>query len=92
MIQRFKHQYYPKPKTEEITGFPGLKEVRGVGGRPRWVDSKGKIYEWDKQHGAVEVYDKTGKKHLGEFDLKRESRQSREIPGGRRQSRRACYA
>jgi filamentous hemagglutinin len=64
------HQYYPKPKTEEITGFPGLKEVRGVGGRPRWVDSKGKIYEWDKQHGAVEVYDKTGKKHLGEFDPK----------------------
>ncbi|WP_082766496.1 colicin E3/pyocin S6 family cytotoxin [Paramesorhizobium deserti] len=34
------------------------------------MDSKGKIYEWDKQHGALEVYDKTGKKHLGEFDPK----------------------
>lgn len=28
----------------------------------------GKIYEWDSQHGTVEVYDKTGRKHLGEFD------------------------
>lgn len=28
----------------------------------------GKIDEWDSQHGTVEVYDKTGHKHLGEFD------------------------
>lgn len=33
-------------------------------------DSKGKIYEWDGQHGEVEIYDKTGKKHLGAFDHK----------------------
>jgi hypothetical protein len=29
--------------------------------------SKGKLYEWDSQHGAVEVYGKQGY-HLGEFD------------------------
>jgi filamentous hemagglutinin len=63
-------KYYPKPKTEEITGFPGLKEVRGVGGRPRWIDDKGRIFEWDRQHGTLEAYGKTGKKHLGEFDPK----------------------
>ena len=27
----------------------------------------GIIFEWDSQHGAVEMYDKQGK-HLGEFD------------------------
>ena len=25
-------------------------------------------FEWDSRHGTVEQYDKTGKKHLGEFD------------------------
>ena len=38
--------------------------------RPRWRDEKGRIYEWDKRHGTVEVYDKTGKRHRGEFDPK----------------------
>jgi hypothetical protein len=43
--------------------------VQGGGGlRPRWRDSKGRIYEWDKRHGTVEVYVRTGKRHLGEFD------------------------
>ena len=36
--------------------------------RPRWRDAKGRIYEGDKRHGRVEVYDKTGKRHRGEFD------------------------
>ncbi len=35
--------------------------------RKRWKDNDGKIYEWDYQHGTVELYDKRGK-HLGEFD------------------------
>ncbi|WP_134705485.1 MULTISPECIES: colicin E3/pyocin S6 family cytotoxin [unclassified Rahnella] len=31
--------------------------------------SKGcRIYEWDSQHGTVEVYDKSGRNHLGEFN------------------------
>ena len=36
--------------------------------RPRWRDAQGRIYEWDKRHGTVEVYDSTGKRHLGEYD------------------------
>ena len=28
---------------------------------------KGIIFEWDSQHGAVEMYDKRGR-HLGEYD------------------------
>jgi len=35
--------------------------------RKRWKDSHDRIYEWDYQHGNVEVYDKRGR-HLGEFD------------------------
>ncbi|WCO74934.1 colicin E3/pyocin S6 family cytotoxin [Enterobacter hormaechei] len=26
------------------------------------------MYEWDSQHGTVEVYDRSGRNHLGEFD------------------------
>ncbi|MEZ2126793.1 colicin E3/pyocin S6 family cytotoxin [Sinorhizobium sp. CB9] len=63
-------KYFPPPKTGEITGIPGLRPVKALGGRARWVDSKGQIYEWDKQHGTLEKYDKTGKKHLGEYDPK----------------------
>ncbi|HEX8541950.1 MAG TPA: colicin E3/pyocin S6 family cytotoxin [Pseudomonas sp.] len=38
-----------------------------VGGtRPRWVDRKGNIYEWDSRHAALEKYTKRGE-HLGEF-------------------------
>ncbi|MCB4234350.1 hypothetical protein LDL59_02365 [Kaistella anthropi] len=33
-------------------------------GRARWKNPDGKILEWDKQHGDVEVYNKNGK-HLG---------------------------
>lgn len=35
--------------------------------RDRWKD-KNHIYEWDSKKGKVEVFNKTGKKHLGEFD------------------------
>lgn len=58
--------YIPPP--EILPGFPDAIRVKNRTGRKRWIDSKGKIYEWDSQHGKVEVYDKTGKKHLGEFD------------------------
>ena len=65
--------YHPAPK--DLPAFPDTKRakrktpVEGGGGlRARWTDDKGKIYEWDSQHGKIEVYDKTGKRHLGEFD------------------------
>lgn len=64
--------YHPAPKG--LTAFPDAVPVKskssvqgGSKKRPRWKDRKGRIYEWDSQHGAVEMYDKQGK-HLGEFD------------------------
>jgi hypothetical protein len=39
----------------------------GGGLRKRWRDRSGRIYEWDYQHGTVEVYDRRGE-HVGEFD------------------------
>ncbi|WP_411389167.1 colicin E3/pyocin S6 family cytotoxin [Pseudomonas sp. MPB23] len=66
------HSYHPPPK--RLTAFPDAVKaeaktrVQGGGAiRKRWKDRKGRIYEWDSQHGAVEIYDKQGK-HLGEFD------------------------
>jgi hypothetical protein len=65
-------KYHPAPKG--LTAFPDAvrdspkSSVQGGGKkRSRWKDRKGRIYEWDSQHGAVEIYDKQGK-HLGEFD------------------------
>jgi hypothetical protein len=66
------HGYYPSPK--KLSAFPDAVRdkakgsVQGGGGRrKRWKDRKGRIYEWDSQHGTVELYDKQGK-HLGEYD------------------------
>ncbi|MCD4530570.1 MULTISPECIES: colicin E3/pyocin S6 family cytotoxin [Pseudomonas] len=66
------HKYYPSPSS--LPAFPDAKSapmktvVRGGGKkRRRWKDRSGTIYEWDSQHGAVEVYTKQGK-HLGEFN------------------------
>ncbi|MGN8275067.1 colicin E3/pyocin S6 family cytotoxin [Pseudomonas sp. SMN5] len=66
------HKYYPAPSTlpafPDVTSAPLKTAVRGGGKkRRRWKDRSGKIYEWDSQHGAVELYTKQGK-HLGEFD------------------------
>lgn len=69
------HSYHPAP-TDGLAAFPDAVSTRskssvqgGSKKRARWKDSKGRIYEWDSQHGAVEMYDKQGK-HLGEFDAK----------------------
>jgi hypothetical protein len=58
------HGYHPAP--DKLAAFPNANDARQRGTRKRWVDKK-RIYEWDYQHGAVEVYDKQGN-HLGEFD------------------------
>ena len=59
---------------KQLAAFPNAQRVRaksrvkGSGGlRPRYLDKKGKIYEWDSRHGCLNAYDKTGK-HLGKFD------------------------
>ncbi|MCK7390676.1 colicin E3/pyocin S6 family cytotoxin [Enterobacter bugandensis] len=70
------HKYHSPPKgNPPLSAFPDAKKaqaktpVKGGGKlRTRWKDSKGKIYEWDSQHGTVEVYDRSGRNHLGEFD------------------------
>ncbi|WP_415974044.1 colicin E3/pyocin S6 family cytotoxin [Rhodococcus sp. 077-4] len=48
-------------------GFSERHTSKPLNRRTRWTDDKGNIYEWDRQHGAVEKYSKNGK-HLGEFD------------------------
>lgn len=66
------HGYHKPP--DLLPAFPDAVSARpkssvqgGGKKRNRWVDGRGRIYEWDYQHGAVEMYDKQGK-HLGEFD------------------------
>ena len=70
------HDYFPAPKAEDITGFPGLIPQRpvtprrgGAGLRERWIDAKGrKIFEWDSKKGELEVYRNSDLEHLGAFD------------------------
>ncbi|AVO58814.1 colicin E3/pyocin S6 family cytotoxin [Pseudomonas chlororaphis] len=66
-------KYHKPPK--ELAAFPDAKPakdkkpVQGGGGmRRRWKDRKGRIYEWDSQHGRVEIFNSQGTIHLGEFD------------------------
>jgi len=60
--------YVPPPK--QLEGFPDARRVPSKNQRARWGLPGGNILEWDYQHGEVEMYDKTGKKHLGSFDPK----------------------
>lgn len=58
---------------DALEAFPGARRARsktpvpGGGLRRRWKDEDGMIYEWDYQHGTVEVYDRNGR-HRGEYD------------------------
>jgi RHS repeat-associated protein len=59
--------YIPAPK--ELPGFPGAKRLPNKEGkRPGWTLPNGGLGEWDSQHGELEVYDKTGKKHKGGYN------------------------
>ena len=70
------HSYHSPPETHDIVAFPGLKDgkdktpVQGGGGfRKRWIDAKGRrIYEWDSQHGELEIYRVSDGTHLGAYD------------------------
>lgn len=66
------HKYHPAPTG--LSAFPDATKanrktaVKGGGNlRKRWKTPKGTIFEWDSQHGTVEMYDKRGR-HLGEYD------------------------
>jgi Cytotoxic len=61
-------------RPRRLKAFPFAKRARPKtymmrgGLRYRWIDRyTGTLYEWDYQHGHVEVYDRLGR-HLGEFD------------------------
>jgi hypothetical protein len=63
----------PFPAPRVLRAFPDAIRAppktprRGGGGlRKRWKDED-RIYEWDYQHGSVEVYDSRGN-HIGEYD------------------------
>jgi hypothetical protein len=63
------------PDIEQITGFENLKKAKpktprqgGAGLRERWVDEKGRrLYEWDSQHGELEIYLASDGNHIGAF-------------------------
>ncbi|TYR37429.1 endonuclease [Sphingobacterium phlebotomi] len=61
--QKKRDTRHHKETPKKLDGFPDAKRVPNKG-RARWKTSDGKILEWDKQHGDVEVYNKKGK-HLG---------------------------
>lgn len=65
----------PVPAPRTLPAFPkaGTRTrktpVQGGGQlRKRWKDPDGTIYEWDGQHGTVEVYGPNGRRHRGEYD------------------------
>ena len=67
--------YIPAPTADALDGFPGTFSAKsktsrqgGGGRRKRWKDQDGTIYEWDYQHGHVEVYDRLGR-HKGVFSF-----------------------
>jgi hypothetical protein len=79
------HSYHLPPIG--LSAFPDAFPVKskssiqgGGGKRSRWKDKKGRIYEWDSQHGAVEIYDSQGK-HLGEFNPETGEQTKRATPG-----------
>ncbi|WP_222933882.1 colicin E3/pyocin S6 family cytotoxin [Amniculibacterium sp. G2-70] len=54
-----------KPAPKKLPGFPDAEKVKSKDpNRTRWRNPDGKILEWDKQHGDVEIYNKNGK-HQG---------------------------
>ena len=64
------------PNIKSMVGINGIYKVKGKtsvqgGGklRERWKDKKGRIYEWDYQHGELEKYNSLGN-HMGVFDPK----------------------
>ncbi|WP_323147327.1 S-type pyocin domain-containing protein [Pseudomonas marginalis] len=69
------HKYHRAPNTEQITGFGNLIKAKpmtprqgGAGLRERWIEEKGRrVYEWDSQHGELEVYLASDGSHLGAF-------------------------
>ncbi|MVV51978.1 toxin [Pseudomonas sp. PB120] len=81
------HKYFDDPQT--LPGFPDAYPVKpkvsvqgGGKKRARWLDRRGRIYEWDSKSGAVELFDRFGV-HLGEFNHLTGARTKKAKPGRR---------
>ena len=69
------HKYHKAPNTEQIAGFENLIKAKpmsprqgGAGLRERWIDERGRrIFEWDSQHGELEIYLASDGSHIGAF-------------------------
>lgn len=68
------HGHIPAPekfkkKNGTLPGFPESKFV-GINNdkRYKWVLKDKTFATWDKRHGAVDLFNKTGKIHLGKYD------------------------
>lgn len=74
-VKAVDHKYHKAPNTEQITGFGNLIKAKpmtprqgGAGLIERWIEEKGRrVYEWDSQHGELEVYLASDGSHLGAF-------------------------
>ena len=51
-----------------LPGFPEAKYVGKKHDRDRWELPDKKFLDWDYRHGELEMFNKTGKKHLGAYD------------------------
>ncbi len=68
------HRHIPTPqefrgKQGTLPGFDGSKYAgQNNDKRDKWILDDKKFATWDKRHGLVDLFDKTGKKHLGKYD------------------------
>jgi hypothetical protein len=64
----------PFPPGDALPGYPDAKKAppkttrAGGGRRTRWKTADGTILERDYLHNTVEIYDASGRRHLGDFD------------------------
>ena len=74
---------YYEPAPDDISDiFPNAKRVKSKNQRRRWQDTEnGDIYEWDYQHGDIEIYNKRGK-HKGSINPKTKKKKP-PVPGRR---------
>lgn len=71
MVKKQKEKYEQNLRhdpPDDLPAYPEAKPRKPKNQRQRWVDKKGRIYEWDYENGRVEIYTENGKTHIGEFD------------------------
>lgn len=72
--------YIPVPDTDFIKSLQSVP--RKNKNRRRWKDADGLIYEWDYQHGELEMYSRLGR-HRGvlspDGEMKKGSERGRKI-------------